>query len=660
MLSIILLAAKESKAEQISDESFFKCINLDYPGLEQVKAYVSSRDWQNAKTKYVAYLKKREHPKWYINWRDYSLASNRKVKQSHNDADRYVNNELVSCGIWYQFDKKINWTYNPTSNHFNEWTWQLNRHYFWDELGKAYWESGDEKYARAFVTQLNSWIDQCLKPEDSGNSIDSPWRTIEAGIRMQSIWPNVFCYFLSSSCFDNESVIKMVKSFYEHGKYLRQYNTKDNWLAIEMNGLYTVGALFPEFIDASEWRDYAAGRLYDEEITQFYPDGAQRELSPGYHKTSLSNIVAILRLARLNNYRLPDDYTKKLENIFEYFQKIMMPDGKLPAVNDAGWEDCISQMKSATELFPHRLDFAYIASNGEKGKKPHYTSIWMPWAGWYVMRSGWEKDAFYAFFEVGPFGAEHQHEDKLSFILSAYGSRLITECGIYAYDNSLWRKYAISARGHNVARIDGKDQNRMAQTRNKTISTSIVRLKNTFISNNSYDYGEGHYSDGYGTDIDKSVTHYRSLKFVKNKYWVVTDEFIPNDNLTHSYDIWFHLNTDEYKFDSVNNIVYSCDKNSANIAIVRIGNSNDIKIAVGEQDSEIQGWVSKMETDGTYSCRPVATPIFKRRAKGKYKEYFVFIPMKQGDSTVFKKERLTSRKYRIVSEDGNTECIVRL
>ena len=30
------------------------------------------------------------------------------------------------------------------------------------------------------------------------------------------------------------------------------------------------------------------------------------------------------------------------------------------------------------------------------------------------MRSGWDRKALFLGFEVGPFGAGHQHEDKLS------------------------------------------------------------------------------------------------------------------------------------------------------------------------------------------------------------------------------------------------------
>ena len=48
---------------------------------------------------------------------------------------------------------------------------------------------------------------------------------------------------------------------------------------------------------------------------------------------------------------------------------------------------------------------------------PTETSHAFPYSGHYVMRSGWDKDATYLLFDAGPFGAGHQHEDKLHFVL---------------------------------------------------------------------------------------------------------------------------------------------------------------------------------------------------------------------------------------------------
>lgn len=646
-LSLCLTAGGQS----VADAEFFAAMDLDYPGLQSVKICVLNKNITLAKVEYVKYLKNRSTPIWRFDWR-MDQSEKRNTAANIPEADRYVKNDLVSCGIWHQFGPTVNWCLNPTRNNYDEWTWQLNRHTFWLTMGKAYWRTGDERYAKAFVSQLNSWIEQCKMPVGDCEYSGSAWRTLEAGIRMRLIWPDVFFYFLSSPSFDDESIFRMAKSFYEHATYLFTHRVSNYRLSHEMNGLYTVGVMFPEFRDADTWRTVAAEKLYEEEIDQFYPDGSQKELAPAYHGTNLSCIVSVAHLAQLNNYSLPSGYVSRLESIYEFYQKMIMPNGKLPAVNDSRWLDGRANLTEASNLFLKRRDFLYAATNGDKGEKPSYTSVWMPWAGWYVMRSGWDENAFYALFEVGPYGIGHQHEDKLSFIIYAYGSLLITECGNYAYDNSRWRTYAISARGHNVVRVDGEDQHRYGKN---GVGTSETPLSNTWVSKRKYELGEGFYDDGFGDNTNQpvNITHHRILKFIKNRYWVLTDEFFPKDNNEHKYDIWFHLNTDNYLLDKSTNIVYSCNESGANIAIVRLGDNQEMEVKLGEQSPEIQGWVAEGSSDEGFNMRQVATPIYHSKGTGITREKFLFIPYPQGQQLrITLVKRLSNSKYRLFFDGG--------
>jgi len=77
---------------------------------------------------------------------------------------------------------------------------------------------------------------------------------------------------------------------------------------------------------------------------------------------------------------------------------------------------------------------------------PAQASHAFPYAGYYVMRTGWEPDAMWAVLDAGHFGYGHQHEDKLSLLLHAYGRLLLTEGGNYAYDASEMRRYVLSTR----------------------------------------------------------------------------------------------------------------------------------------------------------------------------------------------------------------------
>ena len=651
----------QAQERLLTDVEFFQKLNLDYPGMEKVKKSTNSGNLNQAKKEYVIYLKNRTCPKWYFSWKEFAPSKGYKI-QPHvlEYANRHANNELLAHGTWYQYGDKIDWTADHSYDHYNEWLWQLNIHYCWVNLAEAYWATGDEKYSKAFVRQLNGWIDQCSGLIHNWNGVSSMWRPLDAGQRMQRNWPILFYRFLASPSFDDESIIKMVKSFYQHAVHLKKHPTTNNWLTLEMSGLYIVGGLFPEFWDADDWRLFAVKKLYEEGQTLFYPDGAEIELTPTYHTVALSSMLTVFRFAQLNGYTLPEGYISRLEKAYEYFIKLMMPDGLMPALNDSGWISSMQFIVQASNLFPNNKIFKYFATGGKEGKLPSYTSVWMPWAGWYVMRSGWDKDAFYALFEVGPYGSAHQHEDKLSFILYAYGSKLITESGYYSYDQSDWRKYALSARGHNVARVDGRDQNRYAYIKNRGIKVSSQPLNNAWISNKKYDYGEGSYTEGFGLESDKTVTHSRSIRFVKNKYWLVTDTFTPSDLEEHSYDTWFHFPTPLYGVDTNQRIVYSETENSANIAIIALDKNATFKIVSGQEKPELQGWIPVVGGGNGFHCEQIATPVYNVSGKGVVQENYLFIPYKANEPMPIKSIKQISQKKYIVYLINGKNYIVRL
>ena len=150
-------------------------------------------------------------------------------------------------------------------------------------------------------------------------------------------------------------------------------------------------------------------------------------------------------------------------------------------------------------------------------------------------------------------------------------------------------------------------------------------MRNVWKSNRKYDYGEGQYMDGFGDDLDKTVTHKRSIKFVKNKYWIVEDTFIPSDKDIHTYETWFHFNTPSYGIDENTGVVYSNAPNAANIAIVHIGEGT-VSVVTGQKTPEIQGSQSISGGGNGYKCVPVATPVYHTTGKGVIKEIYMFIP----------------------------------
>ena len=447
-----------------------------------------------------------------------------------------------------------------------EWTYGLNRFPQWRTLGEAYWLTGDEKFAREWIAQMRDWVEDHPYPLFGTGNDTLTWRTIEAGIRCSGSWPDSLSYFLGSPALTPGDLFTFLKSWIEHGRHLMRITVEHpehggNWVTMECNGLGHLGILLPECREAPAWLETAVNRLTMELDRQVYPDGAQKELTTGYHQVARKNFIALYQFALHNGIPISREYLDPIERLYDYNLRAMTPEGKLPPLNDAGHTGVISSLEEGAELFG-RKDFQWAATGGLEGEKPGYTSVAFPWAGQYVMRSGWDADDRYLLFESGPFGIGHQHEDKLSMFAYALGRVLLTEAGTYSYDRSKFRKYVLGAWAHNTILVDGCEQHRNGLR--ETYETDKP-LTNLWAHNEVFDAADGTYESGYGRKREIDVRHERAVVFVRPDYWVVVDRLHAEGG--HRYDILWHLNNDEAAQDAATLAAWGADPDAANLLV---------------------------------------------------------------------------------------------
>ncbi|MEM2704500.1 MAG: alginate lyase family protein [Candidatus Bathyarchaeia archaeon] len=657
------------KGPRLTDEEFFRILDYNYPGLQRVLDAFEKGDINLAKHEFVKHIKSRDKPKFFFDWRDrFKPEASSSVRVNLEEANRILNRELTSVGVSYKFGEDIDWELNPID--YMEWPWQLNRHYFWRTLGDAYWVTGDERYAKEFIFQMRSWVSKALVPlYDDGNR-SKCWRTIEAGIRAGQTWPWAFFRFLSSPSFTDDDIVTMIKSFVEHARHLLRWPTSGNWLTMEANGLLHVGVLFPEFKEARGWRDTAIARLYTELERQVYPDGAQIELSTGYHQVSLHNFLLAYRIVKINQVWLPKDYLVKIEKMFDFNLYMSMPNGELPGLNDANQFSIRGSMAEAFELFPNRKDYQWVATAGKEGEKPKVTSYAFPYAGYYIMRSGWETDDRYLLFDAGPFGYGHQHEDKLNFVLYAYGKVHVVDPGNYHYiyperdrtnPNWKWRLYVISGYAHNIVLVDGYDQRRRGMPRETYVVSEP--LQNKWISTPEFDYVCGVYDEGYGPKREKFAIHERRIFFVKPDYWIISDYLRAIDGRKHKYESLFHLNAPSAIVDEETKTVITQDPEGSNLAIVSpINDELKIEIVAGQEEPVVQGWIPA----GGYAVKPIPTAILTKEGGGLTQFIYVLYPIPKGERLPVKSvEKIKvnggfgkSLGIKILFEDGRIHYFV--
>ena len=481
---------------------------------------------------------------------------------TQENALKALRGEITVVNITHLFPEgKIDWHFNPTLtagpvNH--EWLWQLNRMNFWRDLVTAYRETSDEKFAKSFNDQLFSWISTAdLPPEEEWNAPGSLWRTIETGLRMMYAWPLAFETFRKSPAFTDENLCLMLSSMYRHALHLQQHHkTRNNWLLMEMSGLYTFGALFQEFRCAADFRRYAAEKFSEAVMFQILPDGMHDELSPDYHSVLLGCALTFCNIARLEHIpsELPEDFLKKLELSFESMLSMATPSLNSPRTNDCFTLSVSRRMRHAMELFPERKDFLWAATERAEGRPPDSepsSSRFLPWAGFAVMRSDWSSDALYCCFDVGALGAGHRHQDKLNINIYQGAEELIFDDGGGQYENSIYRAYGVSAADHNTVLVDGLLQNRTSPFK---VSAPIDAH---WISNKTFDYACGTYDDEWGPlvlsesdakiPLSRPARHRREVRFCKPDFFCIQDHLDALDGVPHTFEMRLHLDTLEIK-----------------------------------------------------------------------------------------------------------------
>ncbi len=495
-------------------------IDLDREGIEKVKHNLDSPE--DAAKELLVYYKGRETVKHPVSRsaKEKSLG-NCASADDLKSADNALKHIFIAQSAYppHFCGEDIDWSSSPVPD--NEWIWQLNRMYFWDAMARAYWHTGEEKYAEEWGKQLIDWTKK--NPNDKDHKY--AWRSIEAGIRGYS-WSNLFQYFIGSPSFTPEILVAFLNSCYEHAEYLMtKYKTKSNWALMEAEGMAFIAITFPEFQNSLKWQTEAFRRLSDEINLQVYPDGLQCELAIGYHIGCVKWFMRTYELAKLNNIQnaFTGSYLETIEKMCEVPMKIGLPDGTNAQFGDA-WAGRPGQYRDILvewgRMF-HRGDLLYFATGGKEGSKPASTAYALKESGLYSMRSGWDENAICLILKCGPDGGFHCQPDNGTFTLYAGGRTLMPDGGSYIYHGDPeGRAWFRQTKVHQTLTLNGL---------NSLYAPKLLlwqpgdKLDILVVENQSY----------------KNLSHRRSLFFVDKKYFVIVDQ--AQGKATGDVDIHFQL-----------------------------------------------------------------------------------------------------------------------
>ena len=428
--------------------------------------------------------------------------------------------------------------------------WELNRHQSWLQLGRAYWLTGDPRYARAIVGQMGSWLES--NPPLTGINWSS---MLEISFRTIS-WTMAVHFLAGSTQLHAEDIPELpanclaaIDMQLRHiEQHLSYYFSPNTHLTGEALALYVVGQAFPELAPSERWIETGRRILLREIERQIQRDGGHVERSTHYQRYTLDfYLLALLTARRAEDEEAARAFADAATRLAEFTQGVADDDGRLPLIGDddggtlwpiAGREcnDVRDSLATAAAALD-RPDFApwglqeetlWVAApeamafeargDRDRVEQSGVGSRTFPDTGCVVMRAEGE----HLVLDTGAHGymnGGHAHADALSLTLSIGGRPLLVDPGTstYTMDPQL-RDRMRGSFSHNTLSLDGRPQS-IAAGPFRWRTTVNARLRASR-HNAGFDWAEGVH-DGYSP-----IDHRRSVIRAEGAGWLVVDELV--------------------------------------------------------------------------------------------------------------------------------------
>ncbi len=363
--------------------------------------------------------------------------------------------------------------------------WELNRHQYFSILGRAYWLTGDERYAATIVSHLEDWIDK-NPPQMGVNWVSS----LEVAFRSIS-WIWAFNFIRDSQSLTDEILFRFLKVLSFNASHIEQnlstYTSPNTHLTGEALGLYILGSFFSEHRLGHPWKARGYQVMLEALKFQIRRDGGYVEQSTQYQRYTTDFYLCLILLRRREEAEVDPLVENSVRKLLEFLMYVTQPNGETPLIgdddggrlhfpNEGEFADFRATLALGAAVFedPH-LKFVAGEANGEllwlggpeliekydsiSAEPPSDTQMQFARSGVFTVRTGWEKDASYLLADCGEHGflnGGHAHADALGFVLSAKGIPVFIDPGTYNYTaDSGARDLYRSTNSHNCLTVNG-------------------------------------------------------------------------------------------------------------------------------------------------------------------------------------------------------------
>ncbi|MCK5571425.1 MAG: heparinase II/III family protein, partial [Bacteroidetes bacterium] len=449
------------------------------------------------------------------------MPEERNPSGSFADADDAVNHFITSQYGKEQFADTLPWFSKGKK------VQTIARFPHFDYMAPAYFHTGNEKYARAMVRDMEDFLDHTPISSAAGVTIQTdplikPWNWVLQHWRILR-WIDVLSFLKDSPSMPDTTYLKVVHHLWEEVEWLvpRMQLGLHNGTLGNIRAVMYAGMNFPESREGRQWLSTSMSLFRFFLDTYFYPGEVSVELTLGYSSAVLGHCLSIYEA--IPNPAVKNSLAEPIQNLIDGHLGLMKPDRSLPRYGDHGDYDIRhTYLRKAAHLFVREDWLAIVEEEGLGEHGPQYRSYPVesrPYylSGYYAMRDGWSRDAQYLSMDAGPYGTNHQHADKLSFTVTADGADFIVDPGTSIYTSTKTEPLYDLRFGflHNVMTVNGIDPSKGYDQHYQ-----FDVMDNRWVTNEVYDFLEGVYD--FRSDGMEAMAR-RSVFYRRGEYWVLLD-----------------------------------------------------------------------------------------------------------------------------------------
>lgn len=515
--------------EEMSHQEFFKLVNIYSAGLENVRECVEQGDYDEAFSRYRAYLEKR-----FTSFRKspthHGTSNADEVKRQ---ADFMLEDKLSLLGYEpVQLPTPIDWLYYPYDD--NQWQSHLCYLEWTRNLVEAYQNTGDVRYINKWCRFVEDFLDnhpwgakgleyhisrpmylaeykyKCGGEGQLPGCIVGSWIGLAASIRTSVLLRSLQDLIAEKELSDRLLKKIIVSLATDHVDVMinnaRRYTP--NQLFDGATALLRFSICFSELRSAPAAYLVGMERMEEAFRRNILPDGTDIEQSFNYNSFMPFWFNEVYCLYGGQTTPRIEKLKERVIKRCAFLTAMMEPDNTWPAVAKAYSEDVTGLIADYEALYDIKLLGRFEET------------MFFLYGGYYVFKN--QEDKRHLLLKTSRKAIGHAHEDCNAVTLSAFGEKILIDAGNYNYSgdaqSTIINRYHVSTAAHNSLFVDGYSQNRIPFAVNDP--QVLEKIGQTPMEgcgkDEGVEYAKGEYCDDYGDALLGVLKGMKVEKFEEN------------------------------------------------------------------------------------------------------------------------------------------------